>query len=52
VVPVRLQFGASGPFGDGWTSWESYVLIDRAGTWLITEDAWPYFSWACNEGDI
>lgn len=49
-VPVRMQFGTSGPFGSGWTSWESFVVTDYTGSWLITEEAWPYFGWDCREG--
>jgi hypothetical protein len=50
-VSVRMQFGTTGPLGNGWTNWESFTLIKVNGTWLITENVWPYFSWACAEGN-
>ncbi|MEA1902521.1 MAG: hypothetical protein U9N56_03235 [Actinomycetota bacterium] len=52
LVPVRMQFGSTGPFGNGWTQWETFILTDRTGSWLITEEAWPYFVWSCREGDF
>ena len=52
AVMARLQFGSTGPFGNGWTTWEEFHLIDGSGEWLITDDAWPYIGWACREGDF
>lgn len=49
IVPVQMRFGTTGPFSNGWTSWESFVTSDESGTWLITEEAWPYFVWSCRE---
>ncbi|MGB7860927.1 MAG: hypothetical protein WBM90_10560 [Acidimicrobiia bacterium] len=46
-VQVTLRFGNEGVFGGAWTSFEEFHLIDSGGSWLITGDAWPYFSWDC-----
>ena len=47
-VEVSMQFGAGeGPFGSGWTTYESFHLIGSNGSWLITGEVWPYFSWDC-----
>ena len=52
IVEVDLRFGASeGPFGGGWSTYESFMLIESSESWWITGDAWPYFSWDCG-GDI
>ena len=51
-VPARMQFGSSGPFGNGWTTWETFNVTDTSGEWLIADEAWPYISWACREGDF
>ena len=49
-VPVTLRFGTGGgPFGSGWTSYEQFELVKFDGTWLITGEAWPYFSWDCRK---
>jgi hypothetical protein len=50
LVSVTLRFGAgSGPFGSGWTTYEQFELFNNEGSWLITGEAWPYFSWDCRE---
>lgn len=51
-VPARMQFGSTGPLGNGWTSWETFNVTDSSGEWLITDEAWPYFYWSCREGDF
>ena len=49
IVPVQMRFGTSGMFSSGWTTWESFVVSNASSTWLITEEAWPYFVWSCRE---
>ena len=50
LVPVTLQFGTGGgPFGSGWTTYEQFELVNVNGSWLITNEAWPYFSWDCRK---
>lgn len=51
-VVVTMRFGDGGPFGGGWSSDETFVLISNEGFWWITEDPWPYFHWECTEGDF
>ena len=50
LVAVTLRFGSGGgPFGSGWTSYEQFELVRVSGSWLITGEAWPYFSWDCRK---
>lgn len=51
LVPVTLRFGTGGgPFDSGWTTYEQFELVSVGGTWLITNEAWPYFGWDCRKG--
>lgn len=48
-VSVHMRFGTDGLFGPSWETWETFTLVDEGGSWLITEDPWPHFSWDCTE---
>jgi len=49
-VEVTIRFGnGGGPFGDGWSQYESFQLVAGADSWLITDEAWPYFGWDCRK---
>ena len=50
LIPVTLRFGTGGgPFDSGWTTYEQFELVSVGGTWLITNEAWPYFGWDCRK---
>ncbi len=50
-VPVTITMGASpGPFDPGRSGYDQqFTLRKTDGGWLITGDAWPYFSWRCDQ---
>jgi hypothetical protein len=49
LVRVTLRFGDQDPINPGWEQPEQFVLVDRDGSWYITQDPWPYFRWACEQ---
>lgn len=49
-VEVTIRFGSGGgPLGDGWSQFETFQLVASNDSWLIAEDAWPYFGWDCRK---
>lgn len=49
IVSVHMRFGTEGLLGNSWETWETFTLVDDGGSWLITEDPWPHFTWDCTE---
>ena len=50
LVDVTLRFApGGGPFDTGWEQFEKFRLLSLDGSWWITDDPWPYFTFGCRE---
>ncbi|MBM3150649.1 MAG: DUF4878 domain-containing protein [Chloroflexi bacterium] len=45
LVDVTVIYAPSGPFAEGWNSFETANLIQQAGAWKLTYMPYPYWGW-------